>query len=563
MTVVHIARGRYTPRAMAHPIDRRTFLRTAGAAAAAASALGALPGGAPPEAGAQILPNGAPKRTRRSYRTRGRDCYRYRVGAAKLARKRNSPMLIPENNGEEDEFLDRRWNFSKALPHDQLGHVQSAAYSTLLAAVETGDPLTFEAIPIAGPTQLKNPQAGLAFDLEGPDSFGVAIRPAPRADSTENSAEMTELYWMALARDLPFATWNDDPTIAAACADLSRLSDYRAPHSGGAIVPATVFRGNTTGDLTGPFVSQFLLHDVPFGSLTVSHRQVTALPGTDYLTDFDDWLAVQNGATRLPEPLDPTPRHIRSLRDLCRYVHVDALYQAYLNACLILLALKAPIDPGLPPASSRNQYGFVEFGPPHVMSLVTEVATRALKAVWAQKWFVHRRMRPEEFGGRLHNHLTGRFQYGIDPEILDSAALPRIWDTYGSYLLPSAFPEGSPTHPAYASGHATVAGACVTILKAFFDESWVLPDPVDASPDGLSLVPWTGAPLTVGGELDKVAANVATGRDAAGVHWRTDFVEGVLLGERVAIAILEEQKGCFNQDITWTLTRFDGSVIQI
>jgi hypothetical protein len=36
-------------------------------------------------------------------------------------------------------------------------------------------------------------------------------------------------------------------------------------------------------------------------------------------------------------------------------------------------------------------------------------------------------------------------------------------------LLPMAFQEGSPMHPSYGAGHATVAGACVTILKAFFD----------------------------------------------------------------------------------------------
>ncbi len=46
----------------------------------------------------------------------------------------------------------------------------------------------------------------------------------------------------------------------------------------------------------------------------------------------------------------------------------------------------------------------------------------------------------------------------------------------GNALLPMAFPEGSPTHPAYGAGHATVAGACVTILKAWFDESTRLVD---------------------------------------------------------------------------------------
>jgi hypothetical protein len=44
--------------------------------------------------------------------------------------------------------------------------------------------------------------------------------------------------------------------------------------------------------------------------------------------------------------------------------------------------------------------GFGTFGGPHILALLTEVSTRALKAVWYQKWLVHRRLRPEEFGGR-------------------------------------------------------------------------------------------------------------------------------------------------------------------
>jgi hypothetical protein len=542
---------------MDHPIGRRTFLQGSAAVTAAA-----LTGELQP-ADAQVMPGEPRARTRRSYRRRGEQCFHYRLKAAKLARARNRPLLVPESNGEEEEFGDRRWSFSKGLPHDARGHVQPFAYDALLRAVRTGEPADFEAIPLAGPRKLVSPQAGLAFDLQGPDSFAVAIPPAPRADSPENSAEMVEVYWMALLRDVPFRAWDAESLVAEACTDLSRLTDYRAPKDAGRITPATLFRGNTAGDLVGPWVSQFLWRDVPFGSLTVSHRQRTAQPGVDFMTGYDDWLAVQNGALPGPEPVDPTPRYVRSLRDLCYYVHYDALYEAYLNACLILLGLGAPVDPGLPSASSGNQAGFAEFGPPHILSLVTEVATRALKAVWAQKWFVHRRLRPEAFGGRIHNHLTGAATYGIDPEVLGSAVLPRVFDATGTYLLPMAFPEGSPTHPAYASGHATVAGACVTVLKAFFDESWVLPDPVQATDDGLALEAWSGAPLTVGGELDKVAANIATARDAAGVHWRTDFVEGVRLGEAVAIGILEEQKASFNQEFTWTLRRFDGSTITI
>ncbi|MGH7341748.1 MAG: vanadium-dependent haloperoxidase, partial [Candidatus Rokuibacteriota bacterium] len=389
------------------------------------------------------------------------------------------------------------------------------------------------------------------------------MRPAPRIDGAENSAEMAELYWMALARDVPFASYGSDQTIGFACTDLSHFSDFRGPKSGNQVTPATIFRGTTPGDLAGPFVSQFLLRDFRYGSLTVSQRQQTVLPGVDYLTDFASWLAIQNGGAAGPDAFDPTPRYIRNLRDLGQYVHVDALYEAYLNACLILLELGAPLDPGLPPTVSATQAGFAEFGGPHVLSLVTEVATRALKAVWCQKWLVHRRLRPEEFGGRLHNFLTGAATYAINSEILASTSLARIFSAHGTFLLPQQFPDGCPTHPAYASGHASVAGACVTVLKAFFDETFVLPNPVVPNPGGTALVPYTDTALTIGGELDKVAANIATGRNAAGIHWRTDFTQGLTLGELVAIGVLEEQKACYNQDVSMTFRRFDGSTVTI
>jgi len=133
-----------------------------------------------------------------------------------------------------------------------------------------------------------------------------------------------------------------------------------------------------------------------------------------------------------------------------------------------------------------------------------------------------------------------------------------------TYLLPMAFREGSPTHPAYGAGHATVAGACVTILKAWFDESFVIPNPVVSNPAGTALVAAPGNPnLTVGGELDKVAANIAIGRNMAGVHWRTDYTESVKLGEAIALGILEEQKLCYNEFSGLSVARFDGTRVTI
>src|SRR5262249_5087624 len=155
-------------------------------------------------------------------------------------------------------------------------------------------------------------------------------------------------------------------------------------------------------------------------------------------------------------------------------------------------------------------------------ALMCEVASRALKAQWYQKWFVHRRLRPEAFGGLVHNQLTSNRYPGIlHGDILNSPVLARVHSSYGSYLLPQTFAEGSPTHPSYGAGHATVAGACVTALKAMFDERTVIPNPVVVSHDGTSLLPYTGSELTVGGELNKLASNIATGRNISGVHWRT------------------------------------------
>jgi hypothetical protein len=85
-----------------------------------------------------------------------------------------------------------------------------------------------------------------------------------------------------------------------------------------------------------------------------------------------------------------------------------------------------------------------------------------------------------------------------------------------------------------------------------------------ASSDGLSLLPYEGAPFTVGGELNKLAVNIAMGRDFAGIHWRTDASEGLKLGETVAIRILQDYRDTCNEDfIGFSFTKFDGTNIII
>jgi len=167
---------------MAFSIDRRELMLGAGAAALVAAAGGL----ALPDAAAQVVPGQRPSRMRHDYRRRGRACFDYRLDAAKLARRRNRPMLFPENNGEEDQFPDRRWNYSKGLQHDALGHVDPGAYDALLHAVTTGAPADFDAIPIAGRRKLVSPQAGLAFDL----LLGFGIRPGHQGNVVEGEGAL-------------------------------------------------------------------------------------------------------------------------------------------------------------------------------------------------------------------------------------------------------------------------------------------------------------------------------------------------------------------------------------
>jgi len=556
-----------------------------------------------------------------------------REKATRLAASRHHPEHA--NNNDEVNYPDRPFigNYSKSLRHDDLGDPEPISYGTLLRALQSEDPGDFEEIILApppatgqGPVKLTNPQAGLAFDLEAPDTQAVTMPPAPRFDSEQTAAEMGELYWMALTRDVPFINYTTEAgTSGSLLAQAIGSMNTEFPAFGGT-VPVTaqnLFRGIYPGEQVGPYVSQFLLKGnvdprkpdgqgrdaaegfITYGSQVIDQRQwtVKGFPeigaDADYLTSFPKWLEVQNGRdTRGDDQLDLTRRRfIRNLRDGANYVHFDQVVNAFYNAAFYLLSeprgdqnmgntagtgrpmvdkeiacnVGNPYDPPGTAQDARKQVGFATFGPIHLLQVLIEVAGRAGRAVWWQKWGVHRRLRPEEFGGRIHNQRSNLRTYPIHSSILTSvhtgALSPYFPERYGSFLLPQAYPEGSPTHPAYGAGHATISGACTTILKAFFDESAQIESPMVANADGTALVGYTGsdaAQLTVGGELNKLAGNIALFRSAAGVHWRSDYTDSLPLGEAVAIGLLQEMSLTFNEeDAFFQFTRFDGITVRI
>jgi len=538
--------------------SRRTFLTSAGAATLAVTAI-------PSQINAATTGSNQ----------RANECAKLRRDAALEGLQTTPQNLQHPNNQDELLYPNKIGNFSKGLPHNDDGTVVLSAYKALLQALDSGRPSDFDAIPLGGTTRLTNPQSGLAFDMQGPDAHALVQPPAPAFASRQQAAEISENYWMALLRDVPYSQYAGNPIANAAAADLTSYgADFIGPKIGGAVTPATLFRGLAAGDLAGPYLSQFFYQDLNFGAHKVEQKITTTVPGVNYMTDFNTWLAVQRGIAQPAAAFDPVPRYLRNGRDMGQWVHVDVLFQAYFQAFLILAGAGAPFDDGNPYNNNPNQTGFGTFGEPHIATLLCEVATRALKAIWFQKWFVHRRLRPEAMAERVDRTLFHGAGYPVHEGILNSfsdANRLKGFMPAGNALLPMAFPEGSPAHPAYGAGHATVAGACVTVLKAWFKESTRLVDtgldPVQPADDGLSLVPYSGSDagdLTVGGELNKIAANVALGRNTAGVHWRSDATESFKLGEQIAIGILKEQRACYNEVFKgFSLTKFDGTTITV
>ena len=475
------------------------------------------------------------------------------------------PLPTHENNGDEDLYPNRIANFAKGLPHNALGEVEPAAYESFLQAV--ADPYLFDSLVLVGNRKLVNPLCGVSFDVEGADSHALHIPPAPTFASAQQAGEMVEDYWMALLRDVEFRNYGSNPTAAQACADLNNMSDFRGPKDGGLVTPQTLFRGTSIGCTSGPYLSQFFYLDCPYGANEINQKSIVPVAGDDFMTDFAEWKFIQEGNTPVrTQNIDPIRRYLRNGRDLAEWVHRDQLDQAYFISALILLKLGCPVNPGNPYRTGhQNQQGFGTFGGPDMLATLAEVSTRALKAVWFQKWYVHRRLRPEVFAARLDRHKNGATTYPIHADVLNSAAVQAVHNSTGSYLLPQAFPEGSPMHPSYGAGHATVAGACVTILKAMFDsENFVIPDPKQPNSGGTALDNYVGAPLTAEGELNKIAFNVALGRDIAGVHWRTDAT--VELGEAVAIQLLRDHKKMYHPAENYggfSFRKFDGTRVTI
>ena len=498
----------------------------------------------------------------------------------------------------DSSYPDKGGVFTKCLVHDNYGRVDLvSSYPSYTKALASGKQTDFENIVLgSGGRTLNDPQGGLRYQIEGLDTAQFASPAAPALSGPEFAAEMMEMYWGSLLRDVEFNDYANNSTAQAAAAELNANPYYNGPrNSSGQVTTNELLRagfgrtpnyfpqGNSNyfpGATAGPYLSQF--HTLPtyLGSQRITQQWQVFLPpnagGADYMYTAPasggfagtDWLAVQNGAT--PGSLaqlqfDPTARYPRNGRDLASNTHGDVPPQEAFVALLILLGMNAPVNPGSPYRTTRADNAFDTFGGVDASSVVGQVVSRALDVVWYQKWQVHLRIRPEVVGAFAHLALTGQGSYTnvvMDSSLLNSQAMASSFSQYGTYMLSQAFPEGSPSHPDYPTGHGCWIGAAVTILKFFFDGNYVIPNPmmVQAGSNGLTLVPYTDGPLTVNGELNKLCHNVSSGHGIhAGIHFRSAIDQSILLGEAFALSVLQDIIYTYNERVTISLQKVDGT----
>jgi hypothetical protein len=560
---------------------RRKFLVQAGAALTGGVILSKAPFASAQSdasstlAGVQLPATGVDPRVQRSFTIR--------LGTA--TKEALIPVPPHTTNGDEGLYPDKSGTYTKGILQDGIGLVNLNAYQTFKRALNSGRPADFENIIIGGTRTLNGPQGGLAFALEGSDGVqfgnapspanqerGIVVAPAPAVASDAYGAELLELYWASLLRDVAFTDYASNEIAAQAADELSGMPTYAGPKdNNGLVTPNLLFRGPYPGDTVGPYISQFYLLPTFLGAQAMNQQMIQYASGVDYMTDPTTFQQVQNGIdTGLRNQLDPQPRYIHDGRGLGAYTHVDVLYQAYFTAYLVLGTIGAPANPGNPYVGSRTQNGFGTFGGPDFAATITAVAGFAINNVWYQKWYVHLRHRPESGGAILRQILTGNggtMDATLNDNVLNSLAVQSSFTKYGDYFLSQAFPEGSPTHPAYPTGHGAVAGACITVLKFFFDGDFVIPNPVVPSSDGLSFVPYTGGDagqITVNGELNKLANNVSFGHGIhSGIHWRSDTDSSIKLGEALAISVLQDRALTYNEKFTVRFTKIDGTTATI
>ncbi len=467
-----------------------------------------------------------------------------------------------QDNGDETNIPDFLAMFGKSLPHDAItGRTDPTVYALLRDALVTRDQQLLGSVPMGSVgAQLKQPMTAFLLNFMGPAPSTIPVPPCPSISSADAAAEMVECYCHALARDVPFVDYDTSPTIAN-CVNYLNATNFAGHFP---VTSANIFRGVGVGDLNGPYLSQFFWLNAPYWPNSISAQTTFPTPTSlnNRMITEANYINSQNGIHVEPALSLDSARYPYVARDLAYCVWQDWPGQLFELAARKAIALGAPYTPKSPylnnPGRYANQCTFVLWTINDMLAVLYNASQVAMSGAWYTKWAINRRIRPEAFANEVEQwRLSGQTQNpaNIHNDLLMNQCLTDVATnlTVGNYYLPQAYPEGSPAHPSYPSGHATFSGLGITIVKAFLDENFVFPAMQTVQTDNTgALIPYVGPDLLLGEELNKLASNVGIGRDWAGVHYRSDCYQGIILGEQIGIQVLQdfvnhyaEEPACF------------------
>lgn len=496
--------------------------------------------------------------------------------------------------------------FGKTLEHNtETGFISKEHGDKLINAIASGTLTDINNITLFDSMQRTRKLEGLttlhSYNLTGNDPVmhDLPTEAEFAIDSSKNCFEMLEVYAKSLARDINFSEYAQDASNLVTALNQFDSDSITAPKNGvNQIDASTLFRGKGQDELYGPYISQFLLLPFNYGNLSIDQKYKVEKDSYTGLT-MSSWLDVQNGVQGNNSMFETSYNYVNNGRVLGSKVHMDPLFQFYYNACLIAM------QNNISPSAWDNDIttAWTDAGPPCLLAAVSDVALGALRVAWYQKFGLTMKIRPEVLAQRItlgKNNSTMKMNVSKLNTIVECISGNEIMnlvhnknnmilsnnsivsDFSFNYLLNVQFAEGSPTHPSLPAGHAVVAGACVTVLKAMLEthdsnymkykwsDTSVMRD-TKHSINGMDLVDYTGsdaADMTIVGELNKLASNVSLGRDFAGVHYRCDGDCGIKTGEDYAISYLVDKAlelhASKNSAFTgWILEKMDGTIISI
>ena len=549
-------------------------------------------------------------------------------------KNQKNSSLIDLNEIEIDGEIYYPFIFSKSLDHNKFGLASSQDVQKLL------DFINNKSIDNLKNIELSENSNRLLEGISNFDHFSFLGRDSSTIETiwpddilSKNSLfELFEVYLRSYTRDIPFIDYFQSKGRIETSLNLLNnilkeeeslpVKDIISPlnlDSNNKLTLQSIFRSPGIDEHLGPLVSQFLLKSYMNGTgIDIEQRYKICETNDIASITQKGWTKIQNGEiTGSDKSFSNKNYYIFNGRALGSLVRSDITFEWFNIAALILLQNKAELSiKNFENVSST----WLTCGPPDIFSTISHVAIGALRIAWFTKWKRGMRIRPEVLAQRINlafflqnnSEVSSRLTnfdpiFNMSQSFKDVLNLVKRFNNvtgnlYNSdkneedkiktedYLLQLLYPEGSPIHPSWPAGHATISGACVTILKAMFktheysEETGYTPikwntlknsngenlKTLIASSDGNSLEDYNETDkddITIVGELNKLASNISLGRDWAAVHYRCDSVCGIIAGETFAISYLQSKLLEYSERYplieNFFLQKFDGTFVKI